>query len=921
MPAHLPTGFTRIPCAPHALVLRAAQSVADHEQARLPDLTHAVVLVPDLHAVQDVAGALREAAGVPALLLPRISTLGQWAATVPIGRPVAPRAAREALLYRELSQRGWLKSADLWAVCGELASLFEELTRYNAALPADFAEFNRQLERGYRARSGDSLTFEARLVHELWRVLARVTGEADPEAAHQLRLARLAGNASAPLYALGLTRLSPAEERFLEQYAARAPVQCFVADAGAGANAAERTLAAAWPRSRDHAGLLERARALKAAHPASPLAARLRIIGAASAEQEAQAVDVTVREWLLAGKRRIAVVVQDRLVARRARALLERAQVLVKDEAGWAFSTTSAATVVGRWLDVAGGDCYHRDLLDLMKSPFAFHDWPREARQRAVWRLEGYVREESIIAGLSNFIKLAEEKGDAEVRQMLARIRGGVSVLGRGSRPLPRWLAALLASIEEIGVREGLAADSAGDQLLDLLARLGQELGADTLNVGFTEWRRWLARQLEAETFRDRAIESPVVFTSLAATQLRRFDAVLMLGCDAAHLPGPDPVSLFFNQEVRVELRLPTWAERVRELEDQLAHLLASCGTVVVTWQRALGGEPNPLSPQVERLSAMHRLAYGSDLEDRTFPERLAVAEVRAPGAPAMVEPTRRPAPLAPAALLPRRISASGYNSLVACPYQFHARYVLGLAELDDVQELIEKKDYGQLVHGVLAAFHRAHAPVAALEPLAAERDLTELSERAFAPVVARNYLARAWLARWRALIPAYLEWQREREGAGWSWNAGEVARELEITTPNGNAVTLRGRIDRIDTRRPSPITHHSSPEHAVIDYKTRDPDRIRKSLELPGEDVQLPVYALLWGAPIAEALFLSLERDGVGAVELEGDVQALTEAVRVRLAELFDALAAGARLPAQGVEQACEYCEARGLCRRNHWA
>jgi ATP-dependent helicase/nuclease subunit B len=108
-----------------------------------------------------------------------------------------------------------------------------------------------------------------------------------------------------------------------------------------------------------------------------------------SAEQEAQA-----------GCRRAGIYRQaahrhrrrGRLVARRARALLERAQVLVKDEAGWAFSTTSAATAVGRWLDVAGGDCYHRDLLDLMKSPFVFQDWGREARRHAVWRLESYVK-------------------------------------------------------------------------------------------------------------------------------------------------------------------------------------------------------------------------------------------------------------------------------------------------------------------------------------------------------------------------------------------------------------------------------------------------------------------------------------------------------------------------------------------------
>ena len=71
----------------------------------------------------------------------------------------------------------------------------------------------------------------------------------------------------------------------------------------------------------------------------------------------------------------------------------------------------------------------------------------------------------------------------------------------------------------------------------------------------------------------------------------------------------------------------------------------------------------------------------------------------------------------------------------------------------------------------------------------------------------------------------------------------------------------------------------------------------------------------------MAEALFLSLERDGVNPVELGSDVRTLTDAVRARLGELFDALAAGASLPAQGVEVVCEYCEARGLCRKNHWA
>jgi ATP-dependent helicase/nuclease subunit B len=497
---------------------------------------------------------------------------------------------------------------------------------------------------------------------------------------------------------------------------------------------------------------------------------------------------------------------------------------------------------------------------------------------------------------------------------MLVSLGRGAGLLGRGAaRPIARWIAALGASLREIGVRDALAADSAGRQLLDLLERLGRDLANDELSIDFPRWRRWLARQLEAETYRDSTIDSPVVFTSLAATRLRPFDAALVLGADAVHLPGPDPVAMFFNQGVRAELSLPTWAERVREMEEQLAALIACSGATVVTWQRMLDGEGNLLSPQFERLDALHRLAYHTGLDDLAAAARLAGAEVRAAGAGGKVEQTRPPAPAAPA-LLPRQISASGYNSLIACPYQYFARYVLRLAELDDVQEVADKRDYGILVHRVLTSFHTAFpAGVSALDPARARLELEKLSDEAFAGVVERNYLAQAWLARWKALIPDYLDWQRAHEHEGWTWQAGEVDRAVEIATPAGASITLRGRLDRVDSRQ-------ASGEFAVIDYKTRASKSLRDALELPGEDVQLPVYALLWGRPVAAALYLSIERDGVSAVELEGGVREAAEEVRARLAAMHDALAAGAKLRAQGIEQVCEYCDVRGLCRKNHW-
>ncbi len=897
--------------SPPEVLGAAARTIVEAHRGELPDLRGAIVLLPSLHPAPELARSLCSAAALPSLLLPRLTTLAGWAGEVPLDKPVITHAARQAMLYRVLVERGWLKGADLWSVAAELGLLFDELTRNAVQLPGDVHEFTRQLERAYRARSGAGFNFEARLVHELWHA-ANEQGEAlDPAAAYPLRLTRLAETLSLPVYGVGLEELSPAELQFLERAASRVPVHCFDADP-AGDDPRMRTFAAAWPLTTPFPELLLRSETLVQSVPKSTLAGRFRVFAAASAEQEAQAVDVTVREWLLERRTNIGVIVNDRVTARRARALLERAEVLVEDEAGWAFSTTSAATAIGRWLDIAANDSYYRDLLDLLKSPFAFSDLPREERHEAVWRLEGYARDKSVVSGLQNFLTLARSRGDGEVGDMLQRVQRGLAMLGRGRRPIARWLDALIASLDEIGVTRGFAADSAGEQLLELFERLRHELNAEPLAIPYAEWRRWLARELETAAFRDRAIRSPVVFTHLGAAQLRRFDAVLLLGCDAAHFPGADPATLFFNQAVRAELGLATNAQRISRLERHLAALLASCDVAVATWQcRSPAGEPNLLSPQLERLTALHALAYEGSLEDRDLATRLPRAEVHFTEAP-QLSATAVPAPRVPPGRIPAQISASGYNSLMACPYQFYARYVLGLAELDDVQEEVEKRDYGQLVHDVLARFHRKHPRILDLDPAEAVRELETLSEQAFAEVISRNYLERAWLMRWLGLVRRYVEWQRSREREGWSWHAAEVARDVVIETPGGRKFTLRGRLDRVDV--------NTGGAFAVVDYKTQRSQTLREKLQAPGEDVQLAVYTLLWDGAVDAAMFLSMEREGVVEVGAGNKLSELAEATRTRLAAAYDALHGDGVLTAQGVEAVCEYCEVRGLCRRNFW-
>src|SRR5690606_10474842 len=134
------------------------------------------------------------------------------------------------------------------------------------------------------------------------------------------------------------------------------------------------------------------------------------------------------------------------------------------------------------------------------------------------------------------------------------------------------------------------------------------------------------------------------------------------------------------------------------------------------------------------------------------------------------------------------------------------------------------------------------------------EQALLAFSEAVFADAIADNYMSNAWLARWRARIPRYVAWQREREARGWRFHAGEVEREVALTTPGGRSIVLKGRIDRVDRREDGAV--------AVIDYKTRHHQRLKEELRFPGEDVQLPMYVLLWGEPVAEALYLPLDSD-----------------------------------------------------------
>ncbi|MBK6744674.1 MAG: PD-(D/E)XK nuclease family protein [Hydrogenophilales bacterium] len=796
----------------------AARLFAEQEMDRLPDLSGAVVLVPHHHVVGPFLSALRSAVDLPVFLPPRLLTLPALAAEHPGDAGAQTPSERLSALFGLLRGFDWIAEEARWPMAFELLELIDEMDSALLSPPEAFADFEAHIRALSRRLRSTPLTREAELVFQVWRAFQQ--GPASPMRDYAQRLSLSAKARHVSLYTLGLHGLSRLEARFLGQCALHCPLR----ELPVALPHRQRVefFQHVWPNDPGAIELRGRAEDCARVIPISPLAGKVMLHGADNLEAEAGYVARHIRAWLAQGMRRIGVIALDRLAARRLRAVLERDNILMQDETGWTFSTTVVSHVLDRFFALLEDDFYYRDLLDLLKSHYLFADADTPRRYIELPEFERALNRENLTRGLAGFQRLARREGLEHIAGQLSRLAEATGTMAPARpRPLAEWLKTLLAALETLGVLAAWERDSAGVQLLSLLRRLSHELARDTPRHSFEQWRTWLDQQLDRATFQERDIDSPIRLTHLNAARLRDFEAVVVLGADAAHLPavartGP------LSEAVRVELGLPGQRQARELARSALVDVLGQADTVVFTWQRQMDGSPNSPSPWLETLEVFHRLAYGDSLHDTAAD--LAATSAR----DARLAPTVCPS--ANLDTLPERLSASGWQTLVDCPYRFFARYGLRLGEADEAVEAMEKRQYGDLLHRLLARFHTAH-PVLSETPQTRLRDaLTEYSDTVFAEAGIGDYLVRAWRQRWEKHLDIYLEWALAREARGFLWQQSEATFNLPLALDSGRTITLHGRLDRLD----------AGPNGAaVVDYKAQTLATLRAKVKLPGEDVR----------------------------------------------------------------------------------
>lgn len=217
------------------------------------------------------------------------------------------------------------------------------------------------------------------------------------------------------------------------------------------------------------------------------------------------------------------------------------------------------------------------------------------------------------------------------------------------------------------------------------------------------------------------------------------------------------------------------------------------------------------------------------------------------------------------------------------------------------------KGSVGELVHALLHDFHVAHPRLDSETPQALVDDMRARIAAAFDGAISRNFQEHAWADRLHERADAYVAWACAREAEGWVFDSGEQSRARPLDLPDGGALSLEGRIDRID---------RGAAGLSLLDYKLRSSDAVKKSVQ-GGEDLQLAFYTLLEGDTVSEAAYLALDEPAPVA-HPQAEPHAAAEALQGLIGTLFPALRAGAALPAHGDDRACAYCEMRGLCRKD---
>ncbi len=549
----------------------------------------------------------------------------------------------------------------------------------------------------------------------------------------------------------------------------------------------------------------------------------LQVISCPDIRQEALSIALIMRENLEIPEHTTALVTTDRNLARRVAAELERWEIKVDDSAGRPLATTAIGAYLRLMVKACESDFAPVDFLSLLKHPFTAAKMTYAEIRKLVREYEKKV----LRSGKE------DEELDGFVVSVKEFLRDFYEIMKQPSADFKELIRLHVLSAEALAStsdKEGvqiLWRGEAGEAGARFIASVYEK--ADILGtIEPKEYAGLLEALMSSVTVRPKYGTHPRLnILGPIEARLTHFDTVIIGEVNEGAWPKPAGADPWMSRPMKKDFGFPMPEKIIGVLANDFGQLMAN-SQVYLTRADRVQGTPMVKSRWWMRLETVLK-AMGvniDDIENNLYSSWAKFLD-RSETFVRLCPPEPRP----PVSARPRELSASAIENWMRDPYIIFAKYILKLKPLDELEQDLSMKDYGNIIHAVLEAFNKKF-PLS--YPQNAKEELLKLGREYFA----ENEVAQETRAFWWPNFEKTVDWLTETE-APYRRDIAKVNSEVQgsfsFDAPAGK-FTITAKADRVDETRDGRIN--------VIDYKT---GQARSPKEVAGGYApQLPIEGLI---------------------------------------------------------------------------
>ncbi len=633
----------------------------------------------------------------------------------------------------------------------------------------------------------------------------------------------------------------------------------------------------------------------------------LHLIECNNIREEALSIALLIRHTIETPTQTIALVTQDRNLARRVCGELSRWNIIVDDSAGIPLSQSPWGIFIRLIASVAQKPNNKHLCLALLKNRFLSYDDiqvpPRtiaENLDKNLWRL-----------------KQSDQIAQDFLNSILEKIKPLSNLFSQSAVSFNELLQQHIRIAEKLSSSTSsqfsLWQDDDGKAGADFIAELLEK--SHLLNtIPPNDYLSLLEKLMSGIMIRNTAKTHPrVKILGPMEARLNHYDTIIIGGCIEGIWPQSPQNDPWMSRPMKRDFGLNQPEQQIGVSALDFTNLLGA-SNVYLTRSRMNDGAQTLKSRWWLRLTTVLQ-ALNIDvnqLYDTYYTE--LCRHIDQPNNSEIIK-LSPPNPRPPLEARPRKLSATAFEKLMRDPYSIFAEYILKLKPLDELDAVADQSDFGNLVHKVLDDFARKYPQQL---PTNAEEVLLSLGEEAFRQADFSADKTTFWRPKFTQIIKWIIS-QEQNYRHQISLINSEIWGKLLLENTLMGTFEVFAKADRIDLT--------TDKKYNIIDYKT---GRARSAKEVKaGYAPQLPIEALIAQSggfsnlPPAEINQLMYWKLGDKIISINDNLEQLLSKTKEHLLEIINLFANpdSGYLSRPNPKHVPEYTDYEYLARVKEWS